>query len=343
MKETDIRKNIKKILIVKPSSLGDIVHSLPFLYSIRNRFPDAEIHWLVAKGLEGLLQGHPMISRLHVINKDGWKNIKNMTATFSEIKNLSKNIRSENYDIAIDLQGLLRSGIISYASHAPVRIGFKEAREGSAIFYTNKIEGGREIHAVDRYLKIAAALGCETSDVKFPMPPFEETAQTGRIKNETGKYAVIVPGARWETKIWPYEKFGRLASMLPMKSIVIGSSADIGISEEIERLSKGAAVSLVGKTDLKELTSLIKDAALVVTNDSGPMHIAAAFDIPLIAIFGPTNPVRTGPYGKRHIIVKAGADCAPCYKKKCGNIKCMDNITVEQVYKAVKDILKEAE
>ncbi|HAK88692.1 MAG TPA: lipopolysaccharide heptosyltransferase II [Nitrospiraceae bacterium] len=335
MDKINLKKSPEKILVIKPSSLGDVVHSLPFLQAIKDGFPDAEIHWVIAKGLEGLLEDHPMVKKLKIINKDRWKDLKKIKDTASELAGISKELRHEAYDIAIDLQGLLRSGLLTYATGAPVRIGFKEAREGGSLFYTHKIRGGRDIHAVDRYLKIAAALGCKTEDIRFPMPLIKESDKVRRLKESAGDYAVIVPGARWETKKWSPEKFGRLAAMLDIKSIIIGSASDIEISEHIEAASKGKALSTAGDTDIKELISIIRGARYVVTNDSGPMHIAAALRIPVIAIFGPTNPERTGPYGNNHIIIRPDIPCAPCYKKKCKTMRCMEDISVERVYKEI--------
>lgn len=169
-KPLNLPSKIDKILIIKPSSLGDVVHSLPFLNSVRKCFPQAEIHWIIAKGLEGLLEGHPMVNKLWIINKDAWKKIKNVKGTVSELNVLFKKLKREKFDIVVDLQGLLRSGILAAATSAPLRVGFSEAREGSRFFYTHKIKGGRDIHAVDRYLKIADFLGCNITDIRFPLP-----------------------------------------------------------------------------------------------------------------------------------------------------------------------------
>lgn len=338
MDSIKLKKLPSKILIIKPSSLGDVVHSLPFLNAIKETFPFSEIHWLIAKGLEGLLENHPMVKKLWVINKDQWKNLRKIKETAIEFKSLFKELEDESYDIVIDLQGLLRSGMLTYATRASVRVGFKEAREGSSLFYTHKIKGGREIHAVDRYLKIASAFGCKVEDVKFPMPLIKESESVKKLKKNIGDYAVLVPGARWKTKRWLPANFGKLASMLDIKTLIVGSSSDAEIAKDIELCSGGKALSMAGKTDIKELISIIRGARYVITNDSGPMHIAAALNIPVIALFGPTNPVRTGPYGKNNIIVKSDIECAPCYKKNCKRVKCMDNISVEKVYEAVMSI-----
>ncbi len=322
----------EKILIVKPSSLGDVIHSLPFLNVIRKCLPEAEIHWVIAKGLHELLEGHPMLSKLWIINKDQWKNISEAKNTIKEVRTLFRDLKNERFDLVIDLQGLLRSGFITRATKAKTRIGFKEAREGSRFFYTHKVKGGKDIHAVDRYLKIASYLGCEVSEIKFPLQVPESTYSQTIPK---GDYAVLVPGARWRTKRWSPERFGKLASLLPCKSIVIGSKSDIELSDIVVENSRGKAVSLAGKTNLKELVAVIKNARFMVSNDSGPMHIAAALDVPVFALFGPTSPLRTGPYGNGHTIIKSDIPCAPCFKKNCEIPECMELITVNTVFNTI--------
>jgi len=338
----DIRKSLikdpRKILIIKPSSLGDVVHSLPFLNVIRTYFLKAEIHWVIAKGLEGLLERHPMVNKLWIINKDAWKKIKNVKGTINELKGLFKELKKEKFDLVVDLQGLLRSGILTSATSAPVRIGFAEAREGSKFFYTHKVKGGRNIHAVDRYLKIADFLGCDITDIRFPFPlHFKSSIITNYSLPED--YAVIVPGARWKTKVWPSKKFGKLSSKLPIMTVIVGSKTDIDVANEIVALSKGNAISLAGKTDLKELIEVIRNARFMVSNDSGPMHIAAALGIPVFAIFGPTDPLRTGPYGEGHTIIREDIPCAPCFKRTCNDIKCMNSLSAEKVYEIIKQRL----
>jgi heptosyltransferase-1 len=328
---------IEKILVVKPSSLGDVVHSLPFLNAIKTCFPAASIHWVIAKGLEGIFEGHPMIDKLWIINKDDWKKIGNLKVTANELKELFKNLKKEKYDVVFDLQGLLRSGIITSATGARARVGFKEAREGSRFFYTHKVEGGKNIHAVDRYLKMAQFVGCDISDIIFPLQVPTGTSSCIAGLPPDQKYAVIVPGARWKTKKWPAEKFGKLSSRLPLKSIIVGGRDDKNIADEIVSLSSGRATSLAGKTDLIELIEIMKHARFVVSNDSGPMHIAAALGIPVFAIFGPTDPGKTGPYGKGHIVIMENVPCAPCFRRTCEDLKCMNSLSVEKVYRIISN------
>jgi lipopolysaccharide heptosyltransferase I len=328
----------QRILIVKPSSLGDIVHALPVLAAIHCSFPASQIDWVVAKGFEGLLEQHPMLHHLWIIQKDRWKNIRSLQQTAAEIRELFRSLGAQHYDLTIDLQGLLRSGLITHATHAPVRLGFAEAREGSRMFYTHTVSGGRDVHAVDRYLKIAAEIGCKLDTVVFPFPIIEASAQVRQIRESLGTYAVLVPGARWMTKRWPVDRFASLAAMVPIPSIVIGASGDAELGRYIEQQSGGKARSLAGKTTLQELIALIQGARFVVTNDSGPMHIAAAAGVPTVALFGPTSPKRTGPYGVRNVVLTSTLACSPCYKRQCQTLRCLEEISVAQVIEAIQTL-----
>lgn len=328
----------RKILLIKPSSLGDVVHSLPVLDALHRCFPEAEIHWLVAKGFEGLLEDHPMLKRVWIIHKDEWKKISRIQTTVAELRTLFRDLRKERYDLVIDLQGLFRSGLIAKATGAPMRIGFKEAREGSTTFYTHTVEGGKDIHAVDRYLRIPAFLGCKVALVRFPFP--RSTHSLSLALPVSGEYAVMVPGARKPVNRWPAQRFGELALRLPIKTLVLGSRGDRVLAEEVVRASQGKAESIAGKTDIRGLIQVIRGARLMVSNDTGPMHIAAAFGIPVFALFGPANPVRTGPYGKGHTVIRKDISCAPCYRKACKNPRCLDMITVKEVAEIVGNFLR---
>lgn len=334
MRNPELTATPKKILIVKPSSLGDIVHSLPFLKAIREGFPSSEIHWVIARGLEDLLTGHPMIDKIWIINKDMWKKLSYLRDSLQEVRIFMKRIKEERYDIVIDLQGLLRSGIIVLSTGSSLRLGFEEAREGSRFFYTQKIKGGKDVHAVDRYLKIASFLGCDIDDICFPLPLCHYPSPHLPF---TGDYAVMVPGARKPANRWPAHRFGELSSLLPIKTLVIGSREDIHLADVVVEASKGNAVSLAGKTDLKSLIEVIRSARFVVSNDSGPMHIAVALGIPVFALFGPANPLRTGPYGRGHTVIREDVLCAPCYKRTCHDLKCMKKMSVEKVFETIKE------
>jgi lipopolysaccharide heptosyltransferase I len=336
-----LKKTPGRILIVKPSSLGDIVHTLPVLQVLHATFPQARIDWVVAKGFEGLLEHNPLINRLWIIHKDRWKNLKAFATTTGELSTLTRSLRNERYDLVIDLQGLLRSGLITRATQAPVRIGFSEAREGSRLFYTHTVSGGRNVHAVDRYLKLVATLGCDTSDVRFPFPLVKEPQELQNLKQSLGAYAIFVPGARKPANRWPAERFGELASRLRLPTVIIGSTADASLADSVVSASNDRALSLAGKTDIPGLIHLIRGCSFMVCNDTGPMHIAAALRVPVIALFGPANPARTGPYGQLHRVVCSDIPCAPCYKRECKKPFCMEAISVDAVEHAIMRAISE--
>jgi len=323
-----------KILIIKPSALGDIVHTLPFLAALRTTFPAAEIHWVVARGLHTFLEGHPMINRLWIMDKERWKQLSRFRESIQEINSFRKGLANEHFDVSIDLSGLLRSGLITFAAGARYKLGFSDSDEGSPFFYTHTVEGGRQIHAIDRYLKLAALMGCDATQVSHPMPPYP--ADTPLLSSLPDRFCVIAPSAGKEANRWPAERFGALAASLSLPSVVISSKADAEVVATVVATSNGMAINLAGKTGLKELVALIARARFLISNDTGPMHIAAALGVPVFAIFGPANPVRTGPYGSIHTVIQEPLDCIPCYRQQpCTHWTCMQDITVEKVSEAI--------
>jgi lipopolysaccharide heptosyltransferase I len=332
-----------KILVIKPSSLGDIIHALPFLKSVKETFPESEIDWVISEPLMEILEHNPLINNLIPIDKDSWKKLKNLLLTISQIVSLKKNLQSKHYDIVVDLQGLLRSGLITFFARSDSKMGFADAREGSSLFYNRRVSASSAMHAVDRCLEVARAMGAQTDRIEFPLnidKPQKEIA-----KNLTGnidEYIVIVPSARWESKRWPAANFASLISEIPLYSVIVGSSGDNVIAEEIigRAPMTDKTINLCGKTSLSELVALIAGAKAVVSNDSGPMHIAAALDKPTVAIFGPTDPNKTGPYGWKENsklkVISAQVPCSPCREKECDDMQCMQSIEVKQVYEALR-------
>ncbi len=331
----------RKILIIKPSSLGDIIHSLPFLDCVAKTYPDAEIHWVVAKGLDKVLENHPLLKKLWVINKDNWKSVSNIGNTVAELWSLYRGLRKEKFDVSVDLSGLLRSGLITWMAGARYKIGFKDSDEGSAFFYSHKVESGiaENAHAVDRNLKIARQMGCDIKKIHYPMAPLEANPTVLQLLPEN--FIVMSPSAGKEANRWPAERFGKVARALPVASVIICSAEDHDVAEKVVAESGGKAISLAGKTSLTELFAVIGKAKCFLSNDTGPMHIAAALQVPVFAVFGPANPSRTGPYGDRHTIISEKLDCAPCYAwKPCDNWRCMEEIKVERV---VQEIIRKME
>ncbi len=334
-----------KILIIKPSSLGDVVHALPFLKAVKDSFPESRIDWVISKNLKEILEDNPLINRLITIDKDSWKNFRKLPGTLSELSSLRKTLRSDHYDIAVDLQGLLRSGLIAFSTPAVLKIGFEDAREGSRFFYDKKIRVNEAAHAVDKCLEVARAIGAGVGTAGFPFHINGSAAN--RIKKLLGditEYVVIVPSARWPSKRWPAEYFASLIARLSIPCVISGSREDRETVRKITgSLPSGNIIDLCGKTGLKELSALLSGAKAVVTNDTGSMHIAAALDVPVVALFGPTDPVKTGPYrwqtNSRLRVLQAGVSCSPCRRRNCSEPVCMTGIDVNKVFEALKEYL----
>jgi heptosyltransferase-1 len=327
----DLKISPQRILLIKPSAIGDVVHTLPILKLVRKRFPTAHLAWLVTPACAGLLEDHPLLDEVILFDRrrfgKGWRNPRSLFGLTS----FTVELRRRNFDMVIDLQGLFRSGWLARQTGAAVRVGFANAREFAPVFYTHKVDvGDVEQHATDRYLKLIASIGCETGPVEYVFNTTDvDRAQVREKLGAERRYAVLLPGTNWQTKRWPIERFAALAwalkERLGLDSVVAGGSGDVALGEKI------GGINLAGKTNLKELVALLEGASLVVANDSGPMHIAAALNRPLVAVYGPTNPVRTGPYGRLDSVVRLDLPCSPCYSRKCSHQSCLQWLGIEAV------------
>ncbi|MEE9165581.1 MAG: lipopolysaccharide heptosyltransferase II [Nitrospinota bacterium] len=338
----EIKNQIERILLIKPSSLGDIIHGLPVLKALHDKWPDAKISWAVKDIYADILNGNSYINELILLNK---------SSLTTSILPFRKKLRHGSFDLAVDMQGLFRSGLIAFLSGAAVRIGFSNARELASLFYTHKVDAPLSLHAVDRNLKLAASLGCEIQEIKFPLnlnPEAEQEALDFLQKNQLDTrrpLVTFVPGARWEKKRWPPASFSRLGDLLNQKLgagiIVAGSRQENRLIHEIRSAMKNISAEAVDFS-LTKLTALLSKSDAVVTNDSGPMHIAVAMGTPVVALFGPTDPRRTGPYTKKCLIIQRDLECRPCFRKQCsqGSFECMESISVEEVLEGVKKMLR---
>ncbi len=326
-------KGNEKILIVKPSSLGDIIHSVAFLNALKENFPETVVHWIVAKEFEDLITKHPLIDKVITVDKSKWKKVSNLIDTIKAFSHLSAELKKEKYQITFDLQGLLRSGIITWLSNAPLKIGFKEARELSPFFYNKKISASVELHAVLRYLEIAKAIGCKINSIRFPLPPHKPPVWLKDYEN----YIVLIPSARWQSKNWPLPYYVELVKMFDNPFLIVGSSSDEDLAKRIEEYSQGKAKSVAGRTTLKELIGVFKKSLFVITPDTGTMHLAVASGKRVVALFGSTSANRTGPFGEGHIIIKSEKPCSPCFKKFCPTQDCMKEITPKKVYDIITE------
>ncbi|MEA2708586.1 MAG: heptosyltransferase [Phycisphaerales bacterium] len=321
----------RRILLIKPSAIGDVVHALPVLNLLRRRWPEAHIAWLVTPACSNLLDGHPMLNEVILFERGrfgrGWREPAAAAGLFSFLKGL----RHREFDLVVDLQGLFRSGWMTWQTRAPVRIGFANAREFSPVFYTHRVDvGDVEQHAIDRYLKVTAALGCGDFPVEFPFYVTEEDRRhVDSFVPVDVPYAVLIPGTNWRTKRWPIERFAALVK--PLRERFGLATVAAGSPDEMELAGHVDGINAAGKTTLRQLAALLERASLVVANDSGPMHIAAALGRPLVTPFGPTNPIRTGPYRRADSVIRLDIPCSPCYSRKCSHQSCLQWLDVESV------------
>jgi heptosyltransferase I len=296
------------------------------------------------------VKNHPYLNTVLISRRKSWiKNFQNgeIRRPLREIRSFLKELRARPYDLVIDFHGLLKSSLIVLFSGGKRKLGYDSLQELSGLFYHEKIPEDMNKHAVDRYLAFPRYLGAKIVRPEFPLP--SDSSAQARVQSilekhqlENKKFIVINPVAYWETKLWDNEKFARLADLISSNlslNIVFTGSEKISI-EKITSRMKSKAVNLGGETSLSELSYLYRKALLVITTDSGPMHLAVAVGTPVIALFGPTDPQRTGPYGEGHTIIRIDLPCSPCFLKNCRTKKCMQDISPEQVFAVIEERLK---
>jgi heptosyltransferase-1 len=335
----------KNILIIKPSSLGDIVMALPALSALRKSFPDAKISWFIRPEFAPLLKNHPHLTETIIFDRKylgrAWFSPRAMAALLSLIWRLNRS----KFDIVIDLQGLFRTASLSWLSGCKKRFGMADAGELGYIFYTHKVAQDKGcIHLVDYYLKIVRDAGASKTDVQFLLPTDPAAVDVVKRLLETNgispnSYAVFVPTSAQSDKCWPVERFAALADRVSkqfhLSIIATGAASEKDAIERLKNLASVSIANFAGATSLNELVALLNNAKLVVSNDTGPGHIAAALGVPVVLIFGPTNPARVHPYNRPECAVAvepAGRGFkADSYDPK-HDIKA---ITVDEVYQKV--------
>jgi lipopolysaccharide heptosyltransferase I len=340
----------QRILLIKPSALGDIVHALPVLNGLRVRYPQSRISWLVNRAHAPLIAEHPQLDEVIPFDRQTLGSLRSIARIPKAGLDLLTALRGRNFDLALDLQGLFRTGLMALASRARVRLGFRPAREGAGIFYNHGIPvRSGDQHAVMRNYAVAEVLGFADVPVTFQVPVSESARLSlNKLLSENGipptqPLVVVVPGSRWETKNWPAPRFAECAASLgdqcEARLVVTGGPAERDLCERVAAACPPpGAVNLAGRTNLSELIALVDRADLVLCNDSGPMHIAAALQTPAVAVFGPTNPKRTGPYGDGTRVLRTDLPCSPCYLRRLEQCphdhECMRSVSVEAVLEA---------
>jgi heptosyltransferase-1 len=353
----------KRILIVRLSSLGDVIQTLPMLAAIRHSFPHAVIGWAIDAELVAAIAGHPELDTIHPCPRHGWRTTR-WPRMINGLLGFAAEIRAARYDIAIDAQGLLVSAVIPFMAGIKRRIGFGHRRELSHLFYTEKYISSSEYFASDRHhsehmLALARALGCETGGCQPSLPEVPSQVRTAvnamldRAFGGGGAVIAIAPGTRWTSKHWPVEFWSELVNDILRNTaaniVLIGSRSEAAIADQLlqaQAQSKSHRVlNLAGKTSLLELFALLGRVPVTIAPDSAPLHIAGAAGCAhLIGIYGPTPGTRTGPLGAPDIRLLSSdpqLSCQPCRRPRCryGTNQCMRNVAPAQVLAALQQAL----
>lgn len=346
------------ILIVKLSAIGDVIHTLPALNAIRRQYPEAHITWLVEEAAAGLVTGHPALDRVIVVPRKTWIDRFNQRRVKQPIRDVLRfvgRIRDTRYQLVLDFQALLKSSIWIALARGDRKVGFgrgMEHMESSWLFLNERIPPiSMDVHALDRGLHLLRTIGIPADTVEYRLPIREPDRRRSQTfldlapGNADGPLLAMNPAAKWETKLWDPRKFSRLADRIieayGARIVFTGAEEDRPEMDAIIDDMQNSALNIAGRTSLMELAALFEGVAAVVTTDTGPMHLAAAVGTPTVALFGPTAPWRTGPYGSGHRVVRSGPPCSPCFKRDCAHPECMINISVSQVMEAVEEIIGE--
>ena len=344
----------KRILIIKQSSLGDIVHTLPLVHALKRCYPACQIGWIVEKGLSALVANDPAVDTVYPIHIPSTSEPgagrfvygRALAATWRTLRNLRSAFRAHPYDIVLDLHASFRSGLLGLTNPGGLRFGFADAKELNPLFQHHlvKNETGVE-HALDKNLLFCAPLACPPDPADLYLCASEEDhkqmqaflAHEGLGKEDRLVY--VNATARWQSKFWLSSRWAELCCQLQaskVQPIFGGSREDLPYIEEITRSMPQHAIVAAGRLSLTESVALMQRAAAYVGLDTGPMHMAALCGTPVVALFGPTHPERVGPYGAGHTIIQAEeVACLCCRKRQCATPRCMEGISVAAVYERV--------
>jgi heptosyltransferase-1 len=338
----------ENILLIKPSSLGDVVMALPALSALRRSFPQAWIHWLIRPEFAPLIEGHPHVDEIILFDRRFLAKAWHNAAAGRGLLSLVSELRHQRFDAVLDLQGLFRTGLLAWLSGCRQRFG-PRWREMAHLFYTTSVAPRLEcVHVVDYYLKLVEAMGGSDLRAEFVLPdrPAAEAAARellSRHKIDHNCYAIIIPGSAQTSKCWPVERFAaladRLASEHGLAVAATGGKGESGMIETIRKLARHPPANLASQTSLPELVEVLRGAKLVVSNDTGPGHIAAALGRPVVMMFSWSNPLRVGPYGRPQCVVARDADRRGLANRSRNPGHSIRHITLDEVYaKAVEQL-----
>ena len=333
----------QRFLIVRLSSIGDIVHALPAAAALAETFPQAQIDWVVEKRHALLLDGNPSLNRVLTLDTLGWRKQLTSSATWNEIRSSIGNLRQTRYDAVLDLQGLWKSAVVARLSRAGKRVGFTAAglREPSAGFlYSERVAPPEHVHVVQQNLSLVAHLGAKTDRWRFPLPRnhHAEAYVEGQLAAlDSADFIIVNPCGGWRSKCWSPENYAAVIKQWAAarkESIVLTCSpAEEPVIGEILE-SAGSARARYIPTTIVQFIALARRARLFLGSDTGPMHLAAAVDAPIVGIFGPTDPVRNGPFAARDIALWNHA--AINHTRRGENADFIAGISVETVVEAME-------
>ena len=346
---------IERLLIVRLSAMGDVIHTLPAAQALRDAFPQAMIGWIVEERWAALLcapgtplrgprsAGRPLADWVHTVDLKGWGKSLFSIRTAEHIARAWNDVRSVNYDIAVDLQGAIRSAVLARWSGAPVVWGASETRETPASLWYTRTAIVSGAHVVEQNLSVAEAVVGKR--LAMPRPEFPRNEAAERLiqlrlrEMSIGDFAILNPGAGWGAKRWPAERYGQVARQLAscgVRSIVNFGPGEEHLAREVEASSGGSARGL--QCSIRELIALTRLARLFIGGDTGPLHLAAALGVPVVGIYGPTDPARNGPYGGKSIVLRNPAS-PTTHARVSQPDEAMLEITVESVVAAARGLL----
>ncbi len=342
-----------KFLIIRTSSFGDILHGIPVAVALKERDPCCRIGWIVEERYQDLLSGHSCIDQLIRVRFKDRKHFLPGAESLRYWVTAARVLRRMSFDVAIDLQGLIRSGYISLVSGAPVRIGFPGGfvRERLNVVFSNvrPTTVPYRSHIVDRNLGLLHPLGIRSQSRSCRLRASSDQEASGGLLPRDDSMAVplriaVNPAAGWPTKQWPVNRFAQLADRiikdLGAEIYLLWGPGEKLLAEEIRSLMAEPAI-VVSEMGVKALMAFLSNCDIILSGDSGPMHLASALEKPVVALFGPSDPVRNGPFLGNSRVVRASTGCSPCYKRRCSDSTCMETITVEQVWGAVVELVGE--
>lgn len=329
------------------SSLGDVIHTIPSVVALRDLYPNAKITWIVEPIFSDLIPVSSIVDEVIFFEKAQLK-AQGLLGKLKFLRALSQKLHNYKFDLVIDFQGLFKSSLVAMLSGCSNRIGYCEMREGSFLITKSIVGENSQAHVIERYLDVVRYLGSTVNQGNFVLKDLSsEEHWLKKILQKTNffrPYIVFAPGTSWITKEWPIEHYIKLGNKFISDGygiIIIGGKGDIAKGQAIaEKLPPEFVLDLTGTTTLKELAIVIKHSLLYISGDTGPLHIAVATGAKIIALYGPTKPERTGPYGDTATVLESNANCKHCLQKVCDDIKCMREITVAKVYAVACNIIK---